>query len=389
MGYATYLVKASPANESKDEPQPSLIASDTSLENQFLRIKVDPKTGCMTSIFDKRTNTEALGPAVQPKTPYDGPPYPGVCGNLLQAFVDKPKDWDAWNIDADFEKERWDLMQADEVKLVENGPLRYVLRVRQHFQSSKFTQDITMYAGQARVDVHMTADWNEKHILLKVAFPLSAHADFATYEIPFGSIQRPTTRNNPRELAMFEVPARQWADLSDATHGFALLNDSKYGYDCKGNVLRLSLLRSPAWPDPHADEGHHEFTYSILPHAGGWKEAGVMQQAYQLNYPLVAMQTEAHAGELPAEHSFFSVDVPNVVITAIKKAEDDDSVIVRWYEFAGKQTTVNLKLPRPAASVALVNLMEQNEGALTTAGDVVAVATKPYEIRTVKVMFKP
>ena len=385
MGYATYFVR--PHVQTKIPPT-FVTATDTSLENQFIRIKVDPKTGCMNSIFDKRTNTEALGEAVQPKTPYDGPPYPGVCGNLLQAFVDKPKDWDAWNIDADFEKQRWDLMQADEVKLVESGPLRYVLRVRQHFQNSKFVQDITMYPGQARVDVHMSADWNEKHILLKVAFPLSAHADFATYEIPFGSIQRPTTRNNPRELAMFEVPARQWADLSDATHGFALLNDSKYGYDCKGNVLRLSLLRAPTWPDPHADEGHHEFTYSILPHAGSWTNAGVMQQAYQLNYPLVAMQAEAHAGELPAEKSFFSVDAPNVVVTAIKKAEDDDGVIVRWYEYAGKQTTVNLKLPRAAASVSLVNLMEQNEGALTATGDFVAVPTKPYEIRTVKVMFK-
>ena len=383
MGYATYFVR----QEGTPTRSTNVVASDTTLENQFLRIKVDPKTGCMTSVFDKRTNTEALGEAVQPKTPYDGPPYPGICGNLLQAFVDKPKDWDAWNIDADFEKQRWDMMQADEVKLVENGPLRYVLRVRQHFQNSKFVQDITMYPGQARVDVHMSADWNEKHILLKVAFPLSAHADFATYEIPFGSIERPTTRNNPRELAMFEVPARQWADLSDATHGFALLNDSKYGYDCKGNVLRLSLLRSPAWPDPHADEGHHEFTYSILPHAGGWKEAGVMQQAYQLNYPLIAMQTDAHAGELPAEKSFFSVDAPNVVITAVKKAEDDDGVIVRWYEFAGKQTDVHLTLPR-AATVEATNLMEQSEGAVSVSGTTATVPTKPYEIKTVKVTFK-
>jgi alpha-mannosidase len=393
LGYTTYFVRQSPTPTTGGMPfysEPAVTANDTTLENIFIRIKVDPKTGCMTSILDKRTNTEALGEAVQPKTPYDGPAYPGVCGNLLQAFVDKPKDWDAWNIDAEFEKQRWDLMQPDEVKLVESGPLRYVLRVRQHFQNSKFVQDITMYPGQARVDVHMSADWNEKHILLKVAFPLSAHSDHATYEIPFGSIERPTTRNNPRELAMFEVPARQWADLSDATHGFALLNDSKYGYDAKGNVLRLSLLRSPTWPDPHADEGHHEFTYSILPHAGGWKDAGVVRQAYQLNYSLIAFQTEAHAGPLPAEQSFFSVDAPNVVITAIKKAEDDDGIIVRWYEWAGKQTNVRLSLPRTAASVAATNLMEQPEESLTVNGNgtQVVVPTKPYEIKTVKVTFK-
>ena len=392
MGYSTYYVKegAAPAKAAgAANTGAGVAASDTSLENQFVRIQVDSKTGCMTSIFDKRTNTEALGEAVQPKTKYDGPSYPGVCGNLLQTFVDKPKDWDAWNIDADFERQRWDLMQADEVKLVENGPLRYVLRVRQHFQNSKFVQDITMYPGQARVDVHMSADWNEKHILLKVAFPLSAHADKATYEIPYGSIERPTTRNTPEEQAKFEVPALRWADISDSTHGFALMNSSKYGYDAKGNVLRLSLLRSPTYPDPHADEGHHEFTYSILPHAGNWKEAGVVRSAYQLNYPLIAMQTEAHAGTLPATQSFFSADAPNVVITAVKKAEDDGGIIVRWYEWAGKQTTVNLRLPRRAASVVATNLLEQKEESLTPAGDVVAVPTKPYEIKTVKVTFQP
>ena len=155
-------------------------------------------------------------------------------------------------------------------------------------------------------------------------------------------------------------------------------------------MLRLSLLRSPTWPDPHADEGHHEFTYSILPHAGGWKDAGVVRQAYQLNYSLIAFQTQAHAGPLPAEQSFFSVDAPNVVITAIKKAEDDDGVIVRWYEWAGKQTNVRLSLPRTAASVSATNLLEQPEEslALDANGRQVAVPTKPYEIKTVKVTFK-
>ena len=124
-----------------------------------------------------------------------------------------------------------------------------------------------MYAGVPRVDVKMQAEWHEKHILLKVAFPVSAHSDKATFEIPFGSVERPTTRNTPAEQAQFEVPAQRWADISDAKHGFSLLNDCKYGYDAKGNVLRLSLLRSPEWPDPHADEGHHEFTYSLYPHA--------------------------------------------------------------------------------------------------------------------------
>ena len=138
---------------------------------------------------------------------------------MLQTFVDKPKQWDAWNIDADFEKQHWDLDKADEVKLVESGPLRAVIRVKNHFQNSTFVRDITLYAGVARVDVKMQAEWHEKHILLKVAFPVSAHSDKATYEIPFGSVERPTTRNTPAEQAQFEVPAQRWADISDAKHG--------------------------------------------------------------------------------------------------------------------------------------------------------------------------
>src|SRR5207302_3299090 len=115
----------------------------------------------------------------------------------------------------------------------------------------------------------------------KVAFPVSAHNTKATFEIPYGSIERPTTRNTPAEQAEFEVPAMRWADISDDKHGFSLLNDSKYGYDAKANVLRLSLLRSPAWPDPHADEGHHDFTYSLYPHGGSWREAQSVRRGYE------------------------------------------------------------------------------------------------------------
>ncbi len=384
VGYATYYVRAgTPA-----KPASPVGANGTTLENQFLRVTIDPKTGCMSSLFDKRTSTEALGEAVQPPLPYATKPYPGVCGNLLQTFVDKPKDWDAWNIDADFEKQRWDL-QADEVTLVEHGPLRYVLRVKSHFQNSQFVQDITVYPDLARVDVHMSADWHERHILLKVAFPLSAHSNVATYEIPFGSIERPTTRNTPAELAKFEVPALRWADISDTTHGFSLLNNAKYGYDARGNVLRLSLLRSPESPDPHADEGHHEFIYSLLPHAKGWKDAATMRQGYEINYPLIAVVTDVHGGSLPAQHSFAALDDPGVVLTAVKKAEDDNGLIFRFYDWAGKGGSIRLKLPEAASSAEQTNLMEKPEGALQLQanGSEVVVPTKPYEIKTVKVIF--
>ncbi|MFZ0732834.1 MAG: alpha-mannosidase [Candidatus Sulfotelmatobacter sp.] len=380
LGYATYFVRGA----SKAEPVHSeLKATSDTLENEFIRLKVDPQTGCMTSLLDKRSGTESLAPA---ETDTGGPKN-SVCGNLLQTFVDKPKRWDAWNIDADFEKQHWDLDKADEVKLVENGPLRAVIRVKNHFQNSTFVRDITLYAGVPRVDVKMQVEWHEKHILLKVAFPLSAHNDKATFEIPFGSVQRPTTRNTPAEKAQFEVPAQRWADISDSTHGFSLLNDCKYGYDAKGNVLRLSLLRSPEYPDPHADEGHHEFTYSLYPHGGNWKDALTIRQGYQLNYKLVTLSTENHAGKLAPAHSFVEIPEDNVIVSAVKKAEDQNALIIRLYEWAGKQGEITVKLPRGAESASETDLMERPISSVPVSNNEIRVPIKPYEIKTLEVRF--
>jgi alpha-mannosidase len=380
LGYATYFVRAA---TNAPQTHSLLKASADTLENEFIRVKIDASTGCMSSLFDKRSSTESLAPAESGT----GGPRNSTCGNLLQTFVDKPKQWDAWNIDADFEKQHWDLDKADEVKLVESGPLRAVIQVKNHFQNSTFVRDIILYAGVPRVDVKMQAEWHERHILLKVAFPVSAHSDRATYEIPFGSVERPTTRNTPAEQAQFEVPAQRWADISDSRHGFSLLNDCKYGYDAKANVLRLSLLRSPEWPDPHADEGHHEFTYSLYPHGGSWKDALTIRRGYELNYKLIPLYPGKHQGALAAEHSFLQVPSENVIVSAMKKSEDDDALVVRFYEWAGKQGDVTLQLPPGAASATETNLMEKAISELPVSGGGVKVPTKKYEIKTVKVQF--
>ncbi|HEY1677488.1 MAG TPA: glycoside hydrolase family 38 C-terminal domain-containing protein [Candidatus Sulfotelmatobacter sp.] len=380
LGYATYFVRPAAAGPAVHS---MLKASPDTLENEFIRLKIDPQTGCMTSLFDKKSGVETLAPSETDT----GGPKTSICGNLLQTFVDKPKQWDAWNIDADFEKQHWDLDKADEVKLVESGPLRAVIRVKNHFQNSTFVRDIMLYAGIPRVDVKMQAEWHEKHILLKVAFPLSAHNAQATYEVPFGSVQRPTTRNTPAEQAQFEVPAQRWADISDATHGFSLLNDCKYGYDGKGNVLRLSLLRSPEYPDPHADEGHHEFTYSLYPHPGGWKDALTIRRGYELNYKLMALPVEKHAGTLPPEHAFLQTNADNVIVSSMKKSEDENALIVRFYEWAGKQGDVSLQIAAKPESASETNLMEKTEGSIAVSGDTVTINTKPYEIKTVELKF--
>ena len=368
LGYS--LLRVTPGSRSAAT---DLVAHDLTLENSLLRVVVDPKTGCIASLFDKRTNFESIAT--------------GACGNELIAFADNPKQYDAWNIDADFEKTFTRLDTADSVEMVEHGPLRAVIRVTRSWQHSKFVQDITLYAGLDRVDIVNGIDWHETHVLLKAAFPLAAASGQATYEIPYGSIERPTTRNNSWEAAKFEVPALRWADLGDGSHGFSLVNDSKYGYDAKGNVLRLSLLRSPTWPDPDADREHHHFAYSLYPHGGDWKKALTVRRGYEFNTKLKAVPVSQHIGASPVEKSFAGVNTENVVLTAVKKTEDGSALLFRFYEWAGKTSEVQLTVPAGATSATLTNLMEQPEGSplAVTRDSKITVPIHPYEIVSVRV----
>jgi alpha-mannosidase len=358
-------------------PQSDLKANGLTLENSSLRITVDSQTGCITSLYDKKSSFESIAA--------------GGCGNELIAFKDTPKDYDAWNIDANFEEHFEKLDKADSVQLIESGPLRATIRITRTWQSSKFVQDISLYAGLDRVDIANHIDWHETHVLLKAAFPLAASSDSATFEIPYGSIERPTTRNNSWEAAKFEVPALRWADVGDAQHGFSLINNSKYGYDAKGNVLRLSLLRSPTWPDPNADRGHHDFSYSLYPHVGTWKQALTVHRGYEFNYKLEAEQLEAHEGILPPQQSFVSAVPENVVLTAVKKAEDGNGLILRFYEWAGKNTDVQVTLPAGATGAAIVNLMEHSDGSplAITGGNQISMPIHPFEISTLRVDYLP
>lgn len=185
------------------------------------------------------------------------------------------------------------------------------------------------------------------------------------------------------------MPAQRWGDLSDSSHGFSLLNASKYGYDAKGNVIRLSLLRSPEWPDPHADEGFHEFTYALYPHAGDWKAAETERRGFELNYPLIPVTACAHQGVLPASHSFVRVEPGNVVLTAVKKAEDSDALVFRFFEFEGKSGEVRLHFPAAVQQATQVNLMEKQDTPLTLAngGRETTVTVHAHEIVTVKASF--
>jgi alpha-mannosidase len=185
-------------------------------------------------------------------------------------------------------------------------------------------------------------------------------------------------------MARFEVCGQKWADLSEPGYGVALLNDCKYGYDIHNNVMRLSLLRAPISPDPKADRGRHQFTYSLLPHSGDFREAGVIQQAYSLNVPLLVRQVAPQPGTLGPEHSFFSTDRQGVIIESIKNAEDGNGLILRLYEAWGSRGSVKVSTTLPVKTVYRTDLLERPIEAVQCAGNAVRCDLKPFEISTLR-----
>ena len=309
-------------------------------------------------------------------------------GNILQAFQDKPLKFDAWDIDIFYQEKMEVVSDLIEAVVEEAGPVRGVLRMTWRFRDSTLTQRVTVYAHTPRIDFVTEVDWQERQVLLKVAFPVNVRATRATYDIQFGSVERPTHWNTSWDWARFEVPAQKWADVSEGDYGVALLNDCKYGYDVRDNVLRLTLIKSAIRPDALADKGSHRFTYSLLPHAGDWRLGDVAAEAYDLNLPLRAVQQPANPmGSLPPSFSFVSCDAPNVVIETIKKSEDDDAWIVRIYENRQARGPVRLNFGRPVRRAVECNLVEEGETPVDFAGHALTTAVTPFEIKTFKVWF--
>ena len=373
LGYTVLHVV--PAGKS---PTPDLKVSTTpaaiTLSNPHLKLTIDRNTGCITSL-----TTPGSGEYLAPN----------ACGNQLQTYKDLPKQYDAWNIDpGTLDGPMTPIDQVGSVTITEDTSIRKTVRITRRWQKSKFIQDISLDAEADSVRIANDVDWHETHILLKAAFPLAHTSEKATFEIPYGSIERTTLRTNSWEKAQFEVPAMRWADLGDDRQGLSILNDSKYAYDAVGNTLRLTLLRAPTWPDPVADQGPQHFTYAIYPHAGSWKQAQTVRRGYELNDPLTAQQVFPHTGTLPAEHSFAAIDNPNVTLTAIKKSEDADALTIRMVEWAGTASEVKLHVPPGATAAIESNMMEKPEGApLSLANNLVTVPIKPYEILTLQVTY--
>jgi alpha-mannosidase len=226
--------------------------------------------------------------------------------------------------------------------------------------------------------------WQEEQKFLKVEFPLALRSDHATYEIQFGHVRRPTHFNTSWDWAQFEVSAHRWADLSEPDFGVSLLNDSKYGYACHTNVMRLSLLRSPVWPDPYADRGSHTFRYGLFPHSGGPQLGGVIPAAAAFNQPLHLRSSSLPAGEA---RSFFSVDHPALIIDTVKQAEDSEDIILRLFESHGSHVSAKLNSTLLVKDVHRTNLLEDILDQIPCDNNSISLELRPFEIVTLKLSF--
>ena len=332
LGFTTYRLCYDRESEGHDT---SLVVSPTSLQNQSIRLELDPATGLPAVLRDKRTGVNLLaGPAA--------------------ALVVLKDESDTWSHGvAAFRDELGRFEPVGEPEVVESGPVRAGIRVRYRWGDSTAEQTFYLYDGLPRVDVCLLVDWHERHKMLKLAVPTALADATATFAVPFGAITRPATGN--------EEPVQRWLDLSgtvgDQAAGLALANDGQYGADVLGSEMRLSLFRSPIYafhdprkPDPnetyqYIDQGEHVIRYRLVPHAGSWQDAGVVREARSLNVPVYFRYEMVQDGDITSTASAVGVAPDTVMLTAFKAAEDaDDQLIIRIRESAGRETRARVDL---------------------------------------------
>lgn len=336
--------------------------TETSLENDLIAARFTA-SGEITSIIDKKTGRELI-PA-------------GETANRMQIFRDMPVQFDAWDIDADFEDQPYELGAPIECRIVERGPLRSALRFEWAYENSRIVQIVSLAAHARQIEFDTFIDWHEHNTLVKTAFPMALKATSVDAEIQFGHVNRASHRNTSWDRARFECSMQRWVSMREAGFGAALLNDCKYGYDAKGTMLRLTLLRSPTYPWEQADQGEHRFCYALMLHDGDLVQ--VHEAAEAFNNPL-RLIPGTFSNSMP-----FTLETTGVALEAVKRAEACNDLIVRLWEAGAAQRRVTLRLDPSISRVEAVDLLERDAKRLEIESDGrVSLTLKPFEIVTLK-----
>ncbi|MBQ3705966.1 MAG: alpha-mannosidase [Clostridia bacterium] len=359
-------VTVRPAREKK-QPLPPAKACMTEegavLENAFVSVRVN-RRGEIVSLVRRETGREFVRGAM----------------NRLLAYKDIPRKYDAWDVDSNYIDQPVPLNEPVTLTVLKAGGLEAVLRVERRIMHSDFSQEIILRADKERLDFVTRVDWHELHRLLKVSFAGDVQADEGINEIQFGYLKRPAHRSRQYDRDRFEVCNQRYSALADEGHGFAVLNDCKYGISMLDQELQLTLLRAPASPEMRADNGRHEFTYSLLPWDGPFLDSPVVDEAYDLNVPPAVAE-----GACDPIHAF-SLDVKNVYIDTVKPAEDGSGdLILRLYEAKRADTACRLALHLPCRAAWVTDLMENRQEELAIADGALSLHFHPFEVRTVRI----
>jgi len=323
----------------------------------------------IVSIYDKKAERELV--------------RAGEVANELRIHADYPPYYDAWE---------WHQYSTDQYKIITNvssvevvdDGARKGIRIERDFGASVITQTVWFNDFTAQIDFETVVDWHERHKMLKAAFPMDITTDKATYDIQFGSIERPTHKNTSWDEARFEVCAHKYADLSDGGYGVSLMNDCKYGYDIHDGVMQLSLLRSPTDPNPEADQGKHSFTYSLYLHEGTLRESDTVEKSYMLNIPMIALEASGDSDAIPAEFSLVSLNSDHVACETVKEAEDGNGTVIRVYEYKNIRGKVRLTTALGFEKAYLCDMLENEICELPVVDGKIVCDIKGFEILTVK-----
>lgn len=344
------------------EENSSFSVSGREIETPFYSISLNAY-GQMERLYDKTFDREVL-----PK---------GTRANVLQMFEDKPIDNDAWDIDIFYQEKMREITDLTTFEVTECGALRMVIHMEWKYMNSTICQDMLLYRDDRRIDFKTYVDYHERQQLLKAAFPVDIRSTYATYDIQYGNVRRPNHWNTSWDQARFETVAHRFADLSERNYGVSLLNDCKYGYDIKDNLMRISLVRSGLQPDHLQDQGEHYFTYSLLPHGGDFVEGKTVQSAYQLNNPAKVVKGACKLGF----DGMFTLDNDAVEVDAVKRAEDQDALIIRFHEYTGSRQKVTLTPGFAYKSWTESDLRERPLGEECTGA--IELELHPYEVKTI------
>jgi len=372
VGYKVFDVSNDPATSYVRKTS----ASASTIENERYTVKIDAN-GDIASIYDRAASKELLKSPVRLEM-RDDPSPDKPAWRILFSTINAPvREYPA----------------RPQVRVAENGPWRATLEITRQAAGSTIVQRVSLVDGGDRVDVETTVDWKSPNTLLKASFPLAASNPKATYDLGLGTIQR----GNNTEKA-YEVPGQKWADITDASGGFgaAILNDSKYGWDKPAdNVLRLSLLHTPlpkAYPYQSSNDlGHHRFTYAIVGHRGDWRDGQIPARAAELNQPMIAFQTDSHAGPLGRSFSMATLGdtTGQFAIRALKRAEDSDEIVMRLQELYGKPGRTRVAMADAITDAREINAAEEAVGPVAIEAGSLSLDFKPYQPRTVAIRVRP